>query len=124
MSNALCVDDDVLTAVRDRAPRKRVTLSKAVSRCVRNGFRESPQSASAPLAMRSKYSMLTAEGGIITSEQVRWLVRPLGIGGTTNGRFVRSFTCRPKQHLLKVMHYRTQGAVNIAVVGLIRPTRS
>ena len=87
MSNALCVDDDVFTAVRDRAQRRRVTLSKAVSRCVRDSLRAVAQPVQAPVSMRSKYSVLLAQEEMISAEQVRCLTGQKGICGTANGPF-------------------------------------
>jgi Arc/MetJ family transcription regulator len=70
----ITLDDDVFAAALQRAERDRVTLGEAVSRCVRDGLRAGKQQANAPVAMRSKYSVLSARGEIITSEHVRRLM--------------------------------------------------
>jgi hydrogenase maturation factor len=75
----ITLDDDVLAAARQRAQSDRVTLGEAVSRCVRDGLRAGTQQANAPVAMRSKYSVLPARSEIITSEHVRRLMEQEGI---------------------------------------------
>ena len=65
------LDDDVLALARQRARYECLTLSEAFSRYVRDGFRTVTAQASSCVAMRSKYSVLSAQGDLITSEQVQ-----------------------------------------------------
>ena len=79
MRTTITLDDDVFAVARQRAQRERVTLGEAVSRYVRDALRAGLQPANAPVAMRSKYSVLPARGEIITSEHVRRLMEQEGI---------------------------------------------
>jgi hypothetical protein len=79
MRTTLTLDDDIFAAVRERAQRERVTLGDAVARCVCDGLRAGTQQANAPVAMRSKYSVLPARSEVITSEHVRRLMEQEGI---------------------------------------------
>lgn len=79
MRTTLNLDDDVFAVARLRAQRERVTLGEAVSRYVRDGLRAGTQAANTPVAFRSKYSVLPAQGEIITSEHVRRLMEQEGI---------------------------------------------
>ena len=79
MRTTITLDDDVFAIARQRAQRERVTLGEAISRYVRDGLRSGTQQANAPVAMRSKYSVLPAQGEIITTEHVRRLMEQEGI---------------------------------------------
>jgi len=75
----LTLDDDVFAVARQRAQRERTSLGEAVSRYVRDALRANAQAPAAPVALRSKYSVLPARDEIITTEHVRRLMDQEGI---------------------------------------------
>jgi hypothetical protein len=79
MRTTLSLDDDVFAVARQRAQRERISLGEAVSRYVRDALRTSAHVPAAPVAMRSKYSVLPARDEIVTSEHVRRLMEQEGI---------------------------------------------
>ncbi len=79
MRTTINLDDEVFASALQRAQRERVTLGEAVSRGLRDGLRAGPQQANAPVAMRSKYSVLPGRDEIIASAHVRRLIEQEGI---------------------------------------------
>jgi Arc/MetJ family transcription regulator len=85
MRTTINLDDDVFAAALQRAERDRLTLGEAVSRGLRDGLRAGTQQANAPVAMRSRYSVLPARGESIASAHVRRLMEQEGIQRHANG---------------------------------------
>ncbi len=79
MRTNLTLDDDVFAEVRQRSRRERISLGEATSRYVRDALRAGAQVPAAPVALRSKYSVLPARVEIITTEHVLRLMDQEGI---------------------------------------------
>lgn len=79
MRTTLNLDDDVFALARQRAQREHTSIGNAVSKYVREALRAQAQPANAPVALRSKYSVLPVRDEVITTEHVRRLMEQEGI---------------------------------------------
>lgn len=74
MRTTLTLSDDVLLIARQSAARDGVSLGEAVSRLVRDGYRTQLRQPRTAAMARSRYTVLPANGDIVTTEHVRRLL--------------------------------------------------